>query len=136
MPASPFVDAESLYIYFEKDGVTLTEHLVVPFSAMRRVVFKGANVPERLQDAFKGQEPLRIEREDGYLIILADALWVEIDPAGNVTKQVRVDGLFFRTGGQIEGKPLRLVGFGGTATSGGPGDFFVALDETHSIEFE
>jgi hypothetical protein len=131
---------KSLFIvlYTTKDRITTTEDLEVPFASMRRLVFEGGSVPEELNEVFEGQEPIRIEMRDGYVILLSDTFLVEMDAEGNQTKAVELDRFSFEAGETQGGSKITLSGFcgRGKTESGKEGDFWITHSETRSIKFE
>lgn len=126
----------NIVLYIVDERVTTEERMMVPFSSMRFLVFRGASVPEKLKEAFKEQEPILIERRDGSVIVLSDTLLIEMDSKGNEKKRLKIDRYSFNAG-EHSGQSITLDGFIGRAKTkaGKEGDFYIYYSDTKSIEF-
>jgi hypothetical protein len=93
-----YIESLLIVLTFVNDRVTATEEINIPFASMRRLMFKGASVPENLKAVFGKEEPIRIEMRDGSFKLLSTSLLVEISAEGTETKRITITSYDFKAG--------------------------------------
>jgi len=121
-----------------KNRVTTEEKIELPFSKVRRIIYKDFEVPKDMQSSLggAGSVHLQIEMRDGKMMYFGKNLIIESATDGK-QKEAAYTSLSFKNG-ESQGQSITLDGFGGRSKSetGTEGDFWIPTGETASIQFE